>query len=97
LTVGGDAGGYAWGAGTVGDEDIEVVPVLAVRLVGQDDLGALEAGEVPAFGGGGGGQGVRRGCLRGGGVGDVAHPGVDEGAVDLVGEDAAVVAVDDVG
>src|SRR5208283_1183113 len=99
LTVpeGGDVGDDAGIARAVGGEESHLLPALPVRLVGEDHLGALEAGQVPRLRGGRGGQGVRRGRGGGGRVGHVAGPRVHDRAVDLVGEDPPAVPVDDVG
>src|SRR5690606_3228657 len=65
--------------------------------VGEDHLPALEAGDVPALRGGDRGDRVAGGALVERGVGEVRDVVEDERGVDLVGEDAAAVAVDHLG
>src|SRR5207244_1865501 len=64
VPVRGDVGGDAGIARPVRGEETHLLPALPVGLAGEDDLRALEAGQVPALRGGGGGQGVRRGRVR---------------------------------
>src|SRR5690606_27930566 len=66
-------------------------------VVAQDHLPALEPGDVPALGGGDGGGGVAGGARVEGGAGEVGDVVENERGVDVVGEHAAAVAVDDVG
>ena len=97
MPVRGDVGDDTGIARPVRGEEPHLLPALPVGLVGEDDLRALQAGQVPPLRGGGGGQGMRRGRVRRGRVRDVARPRVDERTVDLVGEDPAAVPVHDGG
>ena len=69
----------------------------ARSVVVDDQLGALEAGQVPRLGRRRCRDGVGGGDIRAAGVRDVAVAGVHERGVDLVGEDQPAVAVDDGG
>ena len=91
MPVRGDVGDDAGIARPVRGEEPHLLPALPVGLVAEDDLGALETGQVPSLRGGGGGQGVRRGRVGRRRVRDVAGPRVDERTVDLVGEDPPAV------
>ena len=57
------------------DELSDFIPVAGVGIVGEDELGAFESGEVPRFRCGQRSDGVRRGGPGYRGVGEVFDPG----------------------